>query len=202
MTAEHGVDTATGRDTARIAELITEAFLTLPPSVWLVGEVAERRRVLGRYFTHLVQLALEAGSVATTPDRTAAALWFPHGVAIEAPPTLDELTAVVGAGHADRFLTFEEHLHKHHPVGVPHHHLAVLAVSPQRQGRGIGTALMREHHRCLDAEGIPAYLEAASDTLPTLYARHGYERAPVPIRLPEDGTTMWPMWRAPRPVTR
>jgi hypothetical protein len=33
----------------------------------------------------------------------------------------------------ERFLAFDEALDRHHPAGLPHHHLAILAVRPGRQ---------------------------------------------------------------------
>ena len=49
-----------------------------------------------------------------------------------------------------------------HPAGVPHHHLAMLAVRPDRQGRGTGTTLLGRYHEILDRDvGVPAYLEAS-----------------------------------------
>ena len=54
---------------------------------------------------------------------------------------------------------------------------------------------MRHHHAWLDANGMPAYLEASSPRSRDLYAKHGY-LAGEPFRVP-DGTPFWPMWREP-----
>lgn len=77
-------------------------------------------------------------------------------------------------------------------------HLAILAVHPGHQGRGIGTALLRAHHARLDQAGTPGYLEASSPRNRALYQRHGYTLRPGgPFHLPGGGPPMWPMWRAP-----
>jgi ribosomal protein S18 acetylase RimI-like enzyme len=189
------VEVATAADIPALAQVITEAFLHLPPSVWLVPDLPDRQLVLRGYFTHLIRQAHTLGTVHTTPTRDAAALWFPHGTEAEAAPTIGDLMPVVGPERAYRFHVFEETLHAHHPVGVAHQHLAVLAVAPHVQRRGIGAALLHTHHQVLDRAGLPAYLEAASNDLPDYYRHHGYQPTGTPIRLPGDGTTMWPMWR-------
>ncbi|GAB3958082.1 hypothetical protein GCM10027614_74860 [Micromonospora vulcania] len=76
-----------------------------------------------------------------------------------------------------------------------HHHLAFLATRPDRQGQGLGTALLEHHHAWLDEAGMPGYLEASSPRSRDLYARNGY-RTGEPFRVP-DGTPFWPMWREP-----
>jgi ribosomal protein S18 acetylase RimI-like enzyme len=90
--------------------------------------------------------------------------------------------------------------HPHHPLD-PHHDptfdLAFLAVHPDRQNRGIGSALLDRHHARLDRAGIPAYLEADDFRPRDLALRHGHARRPV-LRLPE-GPHPWSRWRAPMP---
>jgi GNAT superfamily N-acetyltransferase len=96
------------------------------------------------------------------------------------------------------FLAFDEQLDRHHPDGTFHEHLAILAVRPDRQGQGTGTALLDARHAVLDGQGIPAYLEASDERTRRLYLAHGYVLRPdAPIRLP-GGPEMWPMWREPR----
>ncbi|HEY5985539.1 MAG TPA: GNAT family N-acetyltransferase [Streptosporangiaceae bacterium] len=97
-----------------------------------------------------------------------------------------------------RFRAFDAALDHHHPAGTPHHHLALMAVSPGHQGQGTGSALLRAHHAILDHLNIPAYLEASAPRNRALYQRHGYALRPgAPFRLPDGGPPMWPMWRAP-----
>ena len=84
---------------------------------------------------------------------------------------------------------------QHHPTD-PHHHLAFLAVHPDQQGQGLGSALLADYHARLDQRGVAAYLEASCERNRDLYLRHGYRPMGEPFRLP-DGPPMWPMWRPP-----
>ena len=199
-------------DAAELSDLIAMAFHDLPASVWLVPDAAAREELFPDYFRLYVDQALATGTVYTTPDRTAAALWIPyredghdgddgHADDSEYGARLAEVTGT----RVDRFRAFDAQLERHHPSGGSHDHLAILAVHPKLQGRGIGSALLEAHHRVLagSEEPVAAYLEAASIDSRRLYARHGYRDLPKPIPFP-DGvpatTMMYPMWRPPSNV--
>ena len=176
-----------------LAELIAEAFHWLPATAWLVPDPAIRPRILADDFHILVEHAFQWGLVETTADRRAVAVWLP-AVGDPPPPPLDyeERVAAACGTLTERFLLLDELFEANHPHD-PHHHLAFLAVAPDRQGTGLGSALLRHRHAWLDAEGLPAYLDASSPEGRDLYARHGY-RVGEPFRLP-DGSPFWPMWR-------
>jgi GNAT superfamily N-acetyltransferase len=193
-----GVITAGPADTDALSQVIADAFHDLAPSRWLLADPDARREIFPGYFRIYVEHALAQGVVHTTPDRTAAALWLPAGVR---PPTPDpgygiRLTTATSPW-THRFRLFDKALERHHPAGVAHHHLAVLAVAPGRQGQGTGTALLHAHHATLDAAGMPAYLEASGPRTRRFYLTCGYEDHGLPIHLAR-GPLMYPMWRNPQ----
>ncbi|WP_415404190.1 GNAT family N-acetyltransferase [Tateyamaria sp. SN3-11] len=55
--------------------------------------------------------------------------------------------------------------------------LLTIAVRPDQQGRGVGTALMRDWMAAAAQHADTAFLEVAADNLPAcaLYTRHGFE---------------------------
>ncbi|WP_371408680.1 GNAT family N-acetyltransferase [Micromonospora zamorensis] len=185
-----------GQDEASlVAGRIAEAFTVLEVTRWLVPDPSKREAVLAGDFEILVGHAMRHGFVHATEDRAAVAVWFPS-VGEPAPPPVDydaRLAAACGEW-TDRFQHLDELFAAHHPH-PEHHHLAFLATQPGRQGQGLGTALMRHHHAWLDANAMPAYLEASSPRSRDLYAKNGY-LAGEPFRVP-DGTPFWPMWREP-----
>ncbi|TDB71851.1 GNAT family N-acetyltransferase [Micromonospora sp. KC721] len=182
-------------ETRAVAARIADAFQVLAATVWLVPEASKREAALTGHFEILVDHAMRHGLVYGTADRAGVAVWFPQ-VGEPAPPPADYDARLAGAcgEWIDRFRHLDALFEAHHPHDE-HHHLAFLAVAPQRQGQGIGTALLRHHHAVLDAEQVPAYLEASSESSRDLYARHGYVGR-EPFRLP-DGTPFFPMWREP-----
>jgi GNAT superfamily N-acetyltransferase len=183
-------------DTGTLSRVVADAFHGLAPSRWLIADPDARRQVFPGYFRLYVEHAMASGVVYTTTDRAAAALWIPIGADATSPPADYEARLRAASGSwTGRFLTFDAALDAHHPVGIPHHHLAILAVRPDRQGQGTGTALLRSYHEILDREaGAPAYLEASDLRTRQIYLRHGYADHGPPIHLP-DGPLMYPMWR-------
>jgi GNAT superfamily N-acetyltransferase len=179
-------------DAGRLSQVIADAFHDLPPSPWLIQDPVARRRIFPPYFRLFVEHTLAAGVVQTTPARDAVALWLPSDAV--PPDDYGSRLESVTAGWTPRFVTFDEALDKHHPVGVAHHHLAILAVRPDRQGLGIGSALLSAYHAGL-GPGEPVYLEASCPRSRELYLRHGYADRGEPYYLP-DGPPMCPMWRA------
>jgi GNAT superfamily N-acetyltransferase len=187
-------------DAEVLSHLIAEAFFDLPPSRWLIPDPVARRQIFPGYFRIHVEHALTHGLVHTTSDRAAAALWLPVSASPAGPPPgYDAALAAATGPWVSRFRAFDAALDRHHPTATAHHHLALLAVRPGRQGQGTGTILLHAHHAALDRDGMPAYLEAASLRTCQFYLRHGYALRPnAPFYLPDSGPAIWPMWRDPR----
>lgn len=184
-------------DAWKLSTVVAAAFHPLAPCQWLIPHAIQRRVALPAYFRILVDHALTVGSIDTTPDCTAAALWLPVGSDGPEPPKRYEqrLKEAVGP-HLERFEILDEQFEAHHPLGAEHQHLAILAVHPDHQRQGLGRALLEHRHRQLDQTRSPAYLEASDETNRAWYARHGYRDLDSPIRLP-GGPEMFPMWRDP-----
>ena len=210
-----GIVPAGETDIEVLSQVIADAFFPLAPCQWLIGDEAARRDIFPAYFRMYVEHAMADGLVHTTPGRDAAALWIPLGPQLPSPPDgYDEHLAEVTGRWVERFVVFDGELDAHHLTGVEHHHLAILAVRPDRQGQGIGTALLDAHHAVLDERGTAAYLEASDERTRGIYLRHGYADYGTPIQLPgglvaggdhlapgqpADGPRMYPMVRHPKP---
>src|SRR5688500_5386289 len=85
-------------------------------------------------------------------------------------------------GRQMRLTSAQESAHPHEP----HYYLPLAGVTPDRQGRGIGSALLQPVLDRCDRDGVPAYLEATSERNRALYERHGFVATSV-IELPADG---------------
>lgn len=198
--ADHRVERAGPGDADTLAHVIADAFLGLEVSQWLVPDPRSRHAIFPGYFRIYVDHALAEGLVLTTPARDATALWIrvgPDGPG-GPPEGYDDRLATVTGPHLARFEALDEQLGRHHPAGHPHEHLAILAVRPDRQLLGIGTALLNDRHALLDRDRTPAYLEASDLAKRDIYRAHGYTDIGEPIQLP-DGPAMYPMWREPQP---
>lgn len=151
-----------------------------------------------------VEQALHRGLVEVTRDRLAVALWFSVSPAgMPALERYDERLADIAGPYAERFRMFDAVTGDRHPHRVQHEYLGILAVHPDHQQQGRGSALLRHHHRSLDhgTPPMPVYLEANDLRARALYLKHGYHDLGQPIELP-DGPSLYPMWRSPGiPVT-
>ena len=195
--ARHEVVRAGEADIETLAQVIAEAFFPLAVCRWLIPDGPARRAAFPAYFRLYVEHAIADGIVETTPGRDAAALWIPGDGPASPPEEYARQLAAITGPHLGRFLAFDQQLDRHHPAGVFHEHLAILAVRPDRQGQGTGTALLDARHADLEDQGIPAYLEASDKRTRRLYLAHGYADRGSPIEL-AHGVPMYPMWRQPR----
>jgi predicted transcriptional regulator/GNAT superfamily N-acetyltransferase len=185
-------------DVEVLSQVIADAFFDLAPSRWLIADPGARREIFPGYFRIHVEHALASGIAHTTPERDAVALWLPVGTGGPPASAADyaQRLTVATTPWTSQFLAFDAVQERHHPAGPPHHYLAILAVHPDRQGQGTGTALLAAHHATLDAAGIPAYLEASGLRSRRLYRACGYADHGLTIHLAGAGQ-MFPMWRNP-----
>ena len=189
-------------DVGLLSEVLARAFDDDPLSLYLFG--GHRRRAVGlaRFFTvQLHHTYLRHGEVWTTTDRAGAALWAPPTMPRPGMRDLMRILPVVpylsvwGRKTPDvvRLLAAYERARPRQT----HWYLGTLGTDPDRQGRGVGSALLRVVLDRLDVQGIPAYLESSKESNLAFYARHGFE-VTGEITTPR-GPTLWLMWREPRP---
>jgi GNAT superfamily N-acetyltransferase len=191
---------ATPADLDRMAAVLAAAFSDDPAFVHMLPHRLSRRDArLRRFFALELPRSQQCGGAWTTSDSRGAAVWY--------PPSEDQLsfwdmarqlpTNVRVFGRrimlAGRVLA---ELEKHHPK-PPHWYLYYLAAEPGSQGTGIGTALLQPVLRICDERRQAAYLEATSEQNRKLYLRHGFADLES-FALPDDGPTLWPMWRDPQ----
>ena len=110
-----------------------------------------------------------------------------EGVLVALPPWVFPLPApdvgaqlrtlfAQGLRTAGRWSEVFELLAEHHPP-EPVWHLSLLGVAPERQGTGVGSALLRAWLADVDAAAQAAWLETAHPRNLPLYRRFGFEVA-------------------------
>lgn len=190
---------ATSAQLPAVAGVLAEAFADDPVlSFLLPAGISRREQRLRSFFALEAPRSHACDSAWITADETAAAIWYPPGQWRESAWT----TLRHGPGQLRVFgcrlplagrvlLTMQSH----HPV-EPHWYLLYLGTTPESQGTGRGSALLRAVLDSCDAHGVPAYLEATNERNRALYLRHGFvDRDRLP--LPGGGPALYPMWRDP-----
>ena len=198
MTTTPAVRKATAADVESLGAALARAFHEDPVFTWMFPGERARRRSSERYFAGRVRLLLPQEEVYTTPDAVAAAVWAEPGRWRDPPlAALKELAVVLPSmgRRTLRSLRGLADVERRHPAR-PHYYLSVLGTVPERQGQGLGSALLAPVLDRCDSEGVAAYLETATARNVDFYARHGF-RVSDELQLP-SGPRMWLMWRDPR----
>jgi ribosomal protein S18 acetylase RimI-like enzyme len=188
-------------DESRRLDVMRDFFTVLLENVYTrfglvftnVGEVASGAMLIAaqedrRPMPGLPLLECRTCNTPRAPDRV------PRNM-IVAPDISAELDRALTVVFRDFPRTFElfELFDAHHPQD-PHYYLQFIGVRPERQGTGIGSALLRAVLDRCDLQGAAVYLEA-DERSRHLYLKHGFEAISEPT-LPE-GPSFFPMWRAP-----
>lgn len=203
QTAAHlTVRRAAEGDAPAVVDVLSAAFQTDTLFRWMIPDAARRAELDPPLFRLLFEShqplgGIHIAQVAGDTGPAAAAVWVPEGTEPDPDGEAQVLaafleTAAENAGRLETVLRMMAEVHPHEA----HAYLFVLGTRPQRQSRGLGSALIRHVTERLDRQGTAAYLEATCEDNRRLYARHGFADVGV-IQLP-DGPPMFRMWRAPR----
>ncbi|MEV8245613.1 GNAT family N-acetyltransferase [Streptomyces rochei] len=198
------IRTAGEDDRDTVVRLLDEAFQDDPVSGWVFPGEEYRRRTHHRLMGAFTDIVLADGWIDLTEDGAACALWLsvpgeedtPQEPAEEAEDVPAQVREAVDPDN-ERVESIARLTEDIHPSGPAHAYLWMIGVAPERQGEGLGTALIASVLDRCDRDGLPAYLEASSERSKGLYERLGFACTGRVLHLPE-GPRMWPMWREPR----
>lgn len=184
------------QDRNAVVRTLVRAFDTDPIIDYMLRKDAKRAQAFELTFdVAFRQLSLPFDGAWITEDGAGAALWTPPGkwsqwAALRFAPTL---VRAIGISRMPKIFPALDRVSKRHPTQA-HWYLFAIGVDPDRQGCGIGTALLKEVLPRCDAERAPAYLEASRPENVRLYERHGFKVLDE-IHMAEDAPPMWLMWR-------
>lgn len=104
------------------------------------------------------------------------------------------LKAIGGFGEVSRGMKILNTWKKHDPK-QPHWHLDPIGVTPELQGKGVGSRMMEVYCRIIDEKGMAAYHETDRPENVPFYERFGFA-----VIAEEEilGARNWFMWRKPR----
>lgn len=201
MTTASTVRKATAADLDGMAEALSLAFHDDPVMQWLFGAEAPRPMRFTRPFFHREGARhLRHEHVFTIDGTPGAAYWDPPGHWKTKPSDVLRTAPLMLRGMGTRSVNALRGLGRMeaaHAAQPEHYYLAVLGTRPDRQGAGLGSALLAPILDRCDTEGVGAYLESSKEANIPFYRRHGFEVVGE-VQFP-SGPTLWPMWRDPRP---
>jgi GNAT superfamily N-acetyltransferase len=190
---------AVASDTPRLAAALARAFYDDPPTSWVLRDDSRRLNQLERSFAlSLRKIFLAQDECYTIDGIGGGAIWAPPGkwhLGLVKQLRLTPALASINGRAVARLLQAFNAAESNHPNEL-HFYLAFLGVEPKLQGKGIGSALLRQVLNRCDRERTPAYLEASTLRNRALYERNGF-RVIEEFFLGKGSPPLWRMWRAP-----
>lgn len=184
---------------ALLADILADSFRHDPVMNWVIPNT----NLYPNFFRVLVEkLFLPHQHTYIEKNGDGAALWLPPGVSFDMPVTMAQVFMILrliltrGPKVIPRLVSIQKTMEKYHPR-EPHYYLQSLGARQSRQGRGIGSALLKQVTPLCDRDQIPAYLESSSARNLPLYERHGFEVFHQE-NIGGDGPPLWFMLRRPR----
>lgn len=183
------------------AATLSEAFFDDPLLQIVAPDEATRRR-WGTWFMSLpLEYGLRWGQVWGNEDASAVAVWVPPDSGAMSLGRMLRIglarmplrLGLKGTGKFMQVLSATEPFHK--MVHGPHWYLVSVGTRAERQGQGLGSALLEVGTSPADAAGLPCYLETGTDSNIAFYSKRGFE---VIGQTSVDGHTLTGMVRQPQ----
>ena len=163
-------------DLDRLASILAPAFADEPMAMWIFRSP---RNLEAGLKVMIREIYAPRGLMLTDRERKSAALWLPPGAsgAMNLLGKLSFAAAMVGRGTAlpiFRGLSLET-LHNSHKPALPHAYLFMVGVSPEGQGQGLGSAIIKAGMAQAATGGEPLFLETSKPDLVGYYQRFGFQ---------------------------
>jgi GNAT superfamily N-acetyltransferase len=191
---------ANADDIPGVAACLASAFYDDPLwGRWTFPDEDARARDLLRFMTLMAEMG-QAGGVFTQMADGAGSVtvWTPPGARYGEPgfdERIDDVLATLFGPRAAELQALFEQFDAHMPGGE-FHHLEWWATRRDRAGEGLGTRLLNEDLRRVDAAHAASYLESTNPVNIPRYEALGFR--PVGEFGPPGGPIVTTMWRQPR----
>ncbi|NED99786.1 GNAT family N-acetyltransferase [Phytoactinopolyspora halotolerans] len=183
-------------DVGALAQTLTRAFAdySFTRHVISADDHLHRLEKFNRLFVE--RIGIPYGRVWMTDDAAAVSVWTTPQTAETAGQVFTELAPLFADLAGDRAGTYaacDDEMARHRP-GVPTWFLGSVGVAPDRQGQGLGRAVIEPGLRAAESAGTPAFLETSDPRNVELYARLGFTVMSEYV-LPHGGPRTWSMIR-------
>jgi len=165
----------------RAVTTLAGAFANDPLFTWIFPDPQQRAESLRLMNLVPLRFGVRYGHVTEANDGMAVAMWMPPGRGMTAAGMIRcGVLAVpfrIGLPAFGKFLGANAVMGKLHKkyVPEPHWYLLIVGVDPDLQGRGLGTALVKEGLTRADEAHCPCYLETSDERNLAFYERLGFK---------------------------
>lgn len=157
-----------------LLDTLTLAFAADPPTRFIWEKPADFLVNYRRLAMGLGGRSFEQGTAFVSADFAVAALWLPPEIDFDSEAFDAFFAEAVSAEKHAEMADIVPGFGSFHPH-EPHWYLTMLGVDPARQGRGLGSLMLKHTLRRVDETGLPAYLESSNPKNVPLYERFGFE---------------------------
>lgn len=158
----------------RALDVLVTAFIADPVIRWMYPDATGYLTRFPAFLRAFGGKAFTSQTVWRLGEFEGVALWFPPHIELDGDAVIAEITQSVASDqHADLFAVLAQ-MDEAHPT-FPHWYLPWFGVEAARQGKGIGSELLRNCLRFVDEDHLPAYLESPNPRNISFYERHGFE---------------------------
>ncbi|MEU2999970.1 GNAT family N-acetyltransferase [Streptomyces sp. NPDC006995] len=199
-TAQHNdipvVRPITDADVPASVDTLARAFAGYPFTRHVISAEGHEDRVRRFQEICLTRIGMVYGRVWVADDGRAVAVWATPGE--DPSPAFAEVGPVLGELSGDRqaaYASAEVAVAPYRPQ-EPAWFLNTVAVSPDAQGKGLGSAVLVPGIEEAGRAGYPAFLETSSERNVRFYERLGF-RVTAAVALPDGGPHTWCMRKDP-----
>lgn len=186
-------------DTSELRSIIARAFVNDPTMTWMFPNPAHRLDSVAAWLGIFVESYVDYGNVEVVDESgvpVGVSLWHSPDQELEFPalPTrMGLLAALTDDDHAN---SLREAFHEMSKVApeAPSAYIYIMAVDPDHQGRGFGTALLKKILSHIEESQTPAHLETTNPANVPFYESFGF-RVSGQLELASGGPTLWAMQR-------
>jgi GNAT superfamily N-acetyltransferase len=174
-----------------LAQVFGRAFVHEPMMLWPLCSDGDLTECFTKCFGYFLEEALPLGLIWEAGDADGAAVWIPPGRSEtwDSHPWSQARILALGDDGGRRYEEFWDWVATHEPT-EPSWQLDSIAVRPERQGRGIGRAVIEAGLARARAHGTGVFLSTGTAANVTIYGRCGF-RVYDEDDAPAGGPRIW-----------
>ena len=191
------IKTLSEADMPDALDTLVQAFADDPVATHLFPDTLKRPAGMAHIFRMALRYGQKYGRIDVSGSSGAVAVWARPEYAASSWTRLARAGYLatpfkLGWSATRRMLRFEDFIKgcRRRTLDVPHWYLFSIGVRPDRQGHGLGAALLQHGLGRAQTTGLPCYLETANARNLPFYQKHGF-RAVGDKHLPDVGPGVW-----------
>ncbi len=190
---------AESKHVSDIVDILEKSFIGIPGvTEWVVKRDQKYIQRLRLWFRMILSQSIPYKHVYYSPAESCVAVWYPPDTynlsILQQVFWIPRLLRVIGMGRFRKKANELVKLADKHPK-EPHFYLTLLGTSPQNQGKGIGSFMLRFVLDICKDRKLPAYVESNEYAF-SFYSQHGFQTIDE-FFLPNSNIKMRAMWQNP-----